>query len=486
MDREEGKAAQSPPNLGAIPANLGPGCHWCAATEFLGQVPLLQCLPGSSIRRIAEAVQNLVIMSFVKVNLLMAFTLYWMVRKYATITSTLRSTKMGEGTEADAILSSDTFCYLNNILIVLKAEVSAPANTEEANRPDYVLNKYDYFGYGANSSVHQVNVVTLSKLTCFILPNQYGHLLQPKTIWNAEETPETHSLLEQILHLEPLEIDIFRGFTLPGAPTFRQVYGGQLIGQALAAASKTVDCLKMVHSLHAIFLVAGDNNLPIIYQVHRARDGSSFATRKVEAKQKGLVIFTLIASFQKEELGFEHQAATMPDVPPPEQLLNMEEIRERHLTDPRFPTQYRNLAAKKKFVPWPIEMRFCEGSASQHKPSLNFWFRARGKLSDDQALHRCVVAYASDLLYSGVSLNPHRQKGLKTYSLSLDHSIWFHKPVKADDWLLYVIESPSAHGGRGFVTGRMFNRQGELVMSLTQEALIRKEKTRVPNPRPKL
>ncbi|XP_062183870.1 acyl-CoA hydrolase 2-like isoform X7 [Phragmites australis] len=444
MDREEGKAAQSPPNLGAIPANLGPGCHWCAATEFLGQVPLLQCLPGSSIRRIAEAVQNLVIMSFVKVNLLMAFTLYWMVRKYATITSTLRSTKMGEGTEADAILSSDTFCYLNNILIVLKAEVSAPANTEEANRPDYVLNKYDYFGYGANSSVHQVNVVTLSK------------------------------------------IDIFRGFTLPGAPTFRQVYGGQLIGQALAAASKTVDCLKMVHSLHAIFLVAGDNNLPIIYQVHRARDGSSFATRKVEAKQKGLVIFTLIASFQKEELGFEHQAATMPDVPPPEQLLNMEEIRERHLTDPRFPTQYRNLAAKKKFVPWPIEMRFCEGSASQHKPSLNFWFRARGKLSDDQALHRCVVAYASDLLYSGVSLNPHRQKGLKTYSLSLDHSIWFHKPVKADDWLLYVIESPSAHGGRGFVTGRMFNRQGELVMSLTQEALIRKEKTRVPNPRPKL
>ncbi|XP_062183869.1 acyl-CoA hydrolase 2-like isoform X6 [Phragmites australis] len=450
MDREEGKAAQSPPNLGAIPANLGPGCHWCAATEFLGQVPLLQCLPGSSIRRIAEAVQ---------------------VKRYEPGDYVVR-----EGEPVDGLY----------IILDGQAEVSAPANTEEANRPDYVLNKYDYFGYGANSSVHQVNVVTLSKLTCFILPNQYGHLLQPKTIWNAEETPETHSLLEQILHLEPLEIDIFRGFTLPGAPTFRQVYGGQLIGQALAAASKTVDCLKMVHSLHAIFLVAGDNNLPIIYQVHRARDGSSFATRKVEAKQKGLVIFTLIASFQKEELGFEHQAATMPDVPPPEQLLNMEEIRERHLTDPRFPTQYRNLAAKKKFVPWPIEMRFCEGSASQHKPSLNFWFRARGKLSDDQALHRCVVAYASDLLYSGVSLNPHRQKGLKTYSLSLDHSIWFHKPVKADDWLLYVIESPSAHGGRGFVTGRMFNRQGELVMSLTQEALIRKEKTRVPNPRPKL
>uniref|UniRef100_A0A0D9W833 acyl-CoA hydrolase n=1 Tax=Leersia perrieri TaxID=77586 RepID=A0A0D9W833_9ORYZ len=413
-------------------------------TEFLGQVPLLQCLPGSSIRRIADAV---------------------LVKRYEPGDYVAR-----EGEPVDGLY----------IILDGQAEVSAPANTEEENRPDYVLNKYDYFGYGTNSSVHQVNVIAVSKLTCFVLPNQYGHLLQPKTIWNAEDTPENYSLLEQILHLEPLEVDIFRGYTLPGAPTFRQ---------ALAAASKTVDCLKVVHSLHAIFLIAGDNDLPIIYQVQRVRDGTSFATRKVEAKQKGLVVFTLFASFQKDELGFEHQAATMPDVPPPEQLLNLEEIRERRLTDPRFPMQYRNSAAKKKFVPWPIEMRFCEDSSSQHKPSLNYWFRARGKLSDDPALHRCVVAYASDLLYSGVSLNPHREKGLKTYSLSLDHSIWFHKPVKADDWLLYVIESPSAHGGRGFVTGRMFNRQGELVMSLTQEALIRRAKTpgqTAQTPRPKL
>jgi len=419
-------------------------------TEFLGQVPLLQCLPGSSIRRIAEAVQ---------------------VKHYESGDYVAR-----EGEPVDGLC----------IILDGQAEVSAPANTEEANRPDYVLNKYDYFGYGTNSSVHQVNVTAVTKLTCFVLPSQYGHLLQTKTIWNAEETPENHSLLEQILHLEKLEVDIFRGFTLPEAPTFRQVFGGQLIGQALAAASKTVDCLKLVHSLHAIFLIAGDNNMPIIYQVNRERDGTSFATRKVEAKQKGLVIFTLIVSFQKEELGFEHQAAIMPAVPPPEQLLNMEEIRERRLTDPRFPMQYRNSAAKKKFVPWPIEMRFCQDSGSQHKPSLYYWFRARGKLSDDPALHRCVVAYASDLLYSGVSLNPHRERGLKTYSLSLDHSMWFHKPVKADDWLLYVIDSPSAHGGRGFVTGRMFNRQGELVVSLTQEALIRRAKTPGQAPRPKL
>ncbi|KAL6651186.1 hypothetical protein ACP70R_010111 [Stipagrostis hirtigluma subsp. patula] len=427
-----GFAVPVPAAADAAPAAAAAAMDREEVTEFLGQVPLLQRLPGSSIRRIAEAVQ---------------------VKHYEPGDSVAR-----EGEPVDGLY----------IILDGQAEVSAPTNSEEANRPDYVLNKYDYFGYGTNSSVHQVNVIALSKLTCFILPSKYGHLLQPKTIWNAEDTSESHSFVEQILHLEPLEVDIFRGFTLPGAPIFRQVFGGQLIGQALAAASKTVDCLKMVHSLHAIFLIAGDNNMPIIYQVQRVRDGSSFATRKVEAKQKGLVIFTLIASFQKGEVGFEHQAASMPDVPPPEQ------------------TQYRNSAAKKKFVSWPIEMRFCEDSASQHKPSLNYWFRARGKLSDDQALHRCVVAYASDLLYSGVSLYPHREKGLKTFTLSLDHSIWFHKPVKADDWLLYVIESPSAHGGRGFVTGRMFNRQGELVMSLTQEALIRREKTRGPNPRPKL
>jgi len=241
--------------------------------------------------------------------------------------------------------------------------------------------------------------------------------------------------------------------------------------------------------------------VPIIYQVHRACDGSSFATRKVEAKQKGLVVFTLIASFQKEEIGFEHQAAIMPDVPPPEQLLNLEEIRERRLTDPRIPAQYRNSVAKNKFRPWPIEMRFCEdsvsqhkliqmrcgGSASQHKPSANTGLELEESFQMIKLyIGLCVVAYASDLLYSGVSLNPHREKDLNTYSHSLDHSIWFHKPVKADDWLLYVIESPSTHGGRGFVTGRMFNRQGELIVSLTQEALIRREKTRGPNPRPKL
>ncbi|KAH7577895.1 hypothetical protein JRO89_XS01G0313000 [Xanthoceras sorbifolium] len=256
--------------------------------------------------------------------------------------------------------------------------------------------------------------------------------------------------------------------------------------QALAAASKTVDCLKVVHSLHCYFLLVGDFNMPIIYEVDRVRDGNSFATRRVDAIQKGNVVFTLLASFQKGVQGFDHQTSVMPLVPDPEQLLSMEEIRERRLTDPNLPRSYRIKVASKSFVPWPIEIKFCEPSSRTNQtkspPSLRYWFRAKGKLSDDQALHRCVVAYASDLLFSPVSLNPHRRKGFRSTSLSLDHSMWFHRSFRADDWLLFVVVSPTAFMGRGFVSGEMFNSKGELVVTVTQEALLRTPKT--PNPAP--
>ncbi|KAL1071628.1 hypothetical protein V6Z11_D11G100700 [Gossypium hirsutum] len=194
--------------------------------------------------------------------------------------------------------------------------------------------------------------------------------------------------------------------------------------------------------------------------------------------------FLPVLIFQKEEEGFDHQEAMMPSVPAPDRLLSLDELRELRLTDPRLPMSYRKKVATTKFVPWPIEIRFCAPNTNTNQtksdPSLRYWFRAKGKLSDDQALHRCVVAFASDLIFSAVSLNPHRRKGFKSASLSLDHSMWFHRHLRADDWLLFVIVSPTASVTRGFVSGQMFNRKGELVVSLTQEALLRM--ARPPNP----
>ncbi|KAK8565819.1 hypothetical protein V6N13_020898 [Hibiscus sabdariffa] len=406
-----------------------------AVVEFLGNVPLLQRLPSSSFKRIAEL----------------------------SVSSEKGDYIVRGGEVGDGIY----FVWEG------EAEVSGSVHAEEEKGIEYQLKRYDYFGHVNLTSVHVADVIALTKLTCLFLPHEHCTLLQSKSIWSKDKTLETCAPVESILHLEPIELNIFQGITLPDAPKFGKVYGGQLVGQALAAASKTVDSLKIVHSLHSYYLKAGNFNTPIIYQVNRLRDGRNFATRRVDAMQRGNIIFTLLASFQREEEGFDHQEASMPSMPDPDGLLSVDEIGESRPTGPPLPLSNRKKVGATKIVTWPIEIKFCAPSTNPNlkksDPSLRYWFRAKGKPSDDQALHRCVVAFASDMIATGVSLIPHPRKG----SLSLSHSMWFHRHLRADDWLLLAIVSPTTCDSRCFLSGQIFNRKGELVVSLTQEVLLK-------------
>ncbi|HEX3756044.1 MAG TPA: acyl-CoA thioesterase II [Rhizomicrobium sp.] len=272
-----------------------------------------------------------------------------------------------------------------------------------------------------------------------------------------------------LLDLEKIEENIFRGLSPAGPP--QRVFGGQVLGQALVAATRTVDPSRPCHSFHAYFLRAGDPRIPILYQVDRSRDGISFTARRVVAIQHGMQIFTMAASFQKVETGFEHQSA-MPDVPPPEAL---EDEQEMLLKAGDLPAAMREWIAR----PRPFETRPVVGRGwADHRPARaavdDVWLRAKGPLPDDPSLHRALMAFASDMSLLDTSLLPHGKSIFSNIQVaSLDHAMWFHRPFRADEWLLYAQDSPSASGARSFNRGALYQRDGTLVASVAQEGLIR-------------
>jgi len=276
---------------------------------------------------------------------------------------------------------------------------------------------------------------------------------------------ESLDFLVNLLDLEPIEVNIFRG--IQPDEERQRVFGGQVASQALMAAGRTVEH-GQVHSLHSYFLRPGDPTVPILYEVDRIRDGRSFTTRRVVAVQHGRAIFNMACSFHVDERGIEHQF-TMPDVPDPETLPTL----------PERLAPWRDELAEWFERPHPIDQRFIGDlpwkAMEGRDPIQQLWIKADGKLGDDPLLHSCVATYASDMTLFDTILAPHSIKwdDPSFMGASLDHCMWFHRSFRADDWLLYDTDSPNAHGARGVARGFLYDQSGRLVVSMVQEGLTR-------------
>ncbi len=276
--------------------------------------------------------------------------------------------------------------------------------------------------------------------------------------------------LSALLKLEVIEQGLYRGQSQDLG--FRALFGGQVMGQAVSAAQETIEPARNVHSLHSYFLRPGDASQPVVYEVENIRDGRSFSTRRVKAIQNGKAIFYMTASFQLPEEGFEHQD-TMPVVPPPEQLSSFSDFIIEHQESIPLNIRDKFLAEK------PIEIRPVQEynwlKPEKAAPNSQFWIKANGQLPSDLRIHTYMLAYTSDFHFLPTALFPH---GISHWQpdlqiATIDHAMWFHRPFRFDDWLLYCIDSPTATGARGFVKGQIYNRQGELVASTAQEGVIR-------------
>jgi acyl-CoA thioesterase-2 len=285
--------------------------------------------------------------------------------------------------------------------------------------------------------------------------------------------------LVHLLDLESIEDNLYRGESRDIGG--KSVFGGQVIGQALVAATRTVDAV-LPHSLHAYFLRPGDMSHPIVYEVDRVRDGRSFTTRRVQAIQHGQPILSMLASFQCAEDGFEHQFP-MPSTPMPDELPKQVELRPVWLAqaiarDPALPERLRSAFVREL----PFELAWVDPIDPlnpEPRPVADgqrFWFRAAGQLPDDPMLHRCILAYASDFNLLSTALIPHGRSWMSPdmIAASIDHALWFHRDFRIDDWLLYAMDAPTAQGARGLSRGLIYDRSGRLVASTTQESLMRR------------
>ncbi|WP_436232621.1 acyl-CoA thioesterase II [Actinacidiphila alni] len=300
-----------------------------------------------------------------------------------------------------------------------------------------------------------------------------GSVTGPATGSAADPHDPLGPLLD-LLDLERIEQDIFRG--LSRSAVVPRVFGGQVAAQALVAAGRTVPEDRGAHSLHAYFLRPGDPGAPIVYEVDRIRDGRSFTTRRVVAIQHGQPVFHLSASFQTHEDGLEHQEP-MPDAPDPETLPTAEELLPAHADKFPDPTVVDRLLEARAAV----DLRYVEAppfltAGVTREPRSQVWFRTRGKINDDPLLHVCLATYVSDMTLLDSVLLAHGRGGWAVGDVvgaSLDHAMWFHRPFRADEWLLYDQQSPSASGGRGLGTARIYTQDGRLAVSVIQEGLVR-------------
>ena len=276
--------------------------------------------------------------------------------------------------------------------------------------------------------------------------------------------------IEEILALEQLEVNIYRGGVFnPESSSFQRTFGGLVAGQSLVSAVRTVDGGFLVHSLHGYFLRPGDPKAPIVFLVERLRDGGSFCTRRVHAVQHGETIFSMAASFQTDQAGIEHQNA-MPTAPTPDEVPEARSLR------------FFDSAGFRQFEEWDLrivprdQLGTIPGKASQQQ----VWFRHRDPMSDDPVLHICALAYMSDLTLLGSAQVTHPGEREHLQVASLDHAMWFMRPFRADEWLLYDQSSPSACGGRALTQGKIYNRYGEMVAAVMQEGLTRYQRDYTP------